>query len=591
MTNFPPALLFILGAFIIPLLHGKIRAAYMLLLPVLGFINVMLMPEGNYWVMHWLNFDLMLGQVDRLSKVWGYIFHIAVFMMVIYALHIKKPLEFWAMFIYSGAALGVVFAGDLLTLFVYWEIMTIGSTCLILARNTERARRAAFRYAMVHISGGLFLLAGILLEIQTTGSIKFSYLGLNSLAHTLIFIGFGVNAAWPVFHAWLPDAYPEASVAGTVVLSAFTTKTSVYVLARAFPGTPVLVVIGAIMTAFPIFYAVIENDLRKVLSNSLINQVGFMMVGVGIGTHLSINGAASHAFAHIIYKALLFMSMGAVLHRTGTVDGTELGGLHKTMPLTTIFCIIGAASISGFPLTSGFISKSMIITASGIQGLPIVWLTLIFASAGVFHHSGIKIPYFAFFAHDRNFKVKEAPINMLVAMGIASFLCIFLGVFPNTLYSILPYPDAAAAYVPYSAAHVLLMLQLLFFSALAFTLLMMSHIYPPEQRAVNIDFDIIWRKGSLFFMLIDRYIIGPIDWAIGKAYKAVGLVVLMITAQFWSWFDWNVIDGVVDGFASSVRGLGGRVRILQAGQIQYTLYIAATFVVVMMTAYILLQLS
>ncbi len=587
MSNFPPALLFIGGAFCIPLLPTRLRAAFMLLLPVLGFFNVMTMPEGTFWVVPFLQFDLIFGHIDRLSKVWGYIFHIITFLAVIYALHIRRAMEYWAAFIYAGAALGVVFAGDLVTLFIFWEVMTIGSTCLILARNTESARKAAFRYALIHIAGGLLLLAGIVLKYHQTGSIEFGFLGLHGMAHTLIFLGFGVNCAWPFFHAWLPDAYPEASVTGTVVLSAFTTKTAVYVLARSFPGTPELIVLGGIMAAFPIFYAVIENDLRKVLSYSLINQVGFMMVGVGIGTELSINGTAAHAFAHILYKALLFMSMGAVLYRTGKINGTDLGGLHKSMPLTTIFCIIGAASISGFPLTSGFISKAMIISACGAQHLAIIWLVLIFASAGVFHHSGIKIPYFAFFAHDSGIRTKEAPLNMLIAMGLAAFLCIFLGVFPQTLYSILPYPEAAAAYVPYSASHVVLMLQLLFFSALAFTILMITGIYPPEMRGINVDCDIVWRRGSQFFFLIVKKIIAPIDTAIGHLYRSVGLVLLMILARFLSWFDWNGIDGLVDGSAHCVRSIGRRVSlVLQRGQIQQTIYYTVTFVAVILVAFV-----
>jgi multicomponent Na+:H+ antiporter subunit D len=316
------------------------------------------------------------------------------------------------------------------------------------------------------------------------------------MASLLIFIGFGINCAWPGFHTWLTDAYPEATITGTVFLSAFTTKVAVYVLARAFPGTTVLIWIGAIMATFPIFYAVIENDLRRVLSYSLINQVGFMVVGIGIGTELAINGAAAHAFADILFKALLFMSMGAVMHQTGKINATDLGGLYKSMPLTAVFCIIGAASISAFPLFSAFATKSMIMDSVAQGRFSTVWFMLLFASAGVFHHAGIKIPFFAFFSHDSGIRTKEAPLNMLLAMGIASFFCIFIGVFPGTLYSILPY---AVDYTPYSTSHVMAQLQLLFFSALAFTLLMLSGIYPAEIRAINLDADWFYRKGANIF--------------------------------------------------------------------------------------------
>ncbi|MEE8547850.1 MAG: proton-conducting transporter membrane subunit, partial [Alphaproteobacteria bacterium] len=324
-----------------------------------------------------------------------------------------------------------------------------------------------------------------------TGSIAFDNLGVVSPATGLIFIAFGIKCAFPLLHNWLQDAYPEATVTGTVILSAFTTKLAVYALARGYAGTEMLIYIGAIMTAFPIFYAVIENDLRRVLAYSLNNQLGFMVVGIGVGTEMALNGTVAHAFAHILYKSLLFMSMGAVLFRTGTIKGTDLGGLYKSMPLTMIFCVVGAASISAFPLFSGFISKSLILTGAADQGHWAVWLVLVFASAGVFHHSGIKIPYFAFFAHDSGIRCKEAPANMLIAMGIAAFLCIAIGVYPAPLYSLLPYP---VEFVPYTTTHVITQLQLLLFSALAFAVLIRTGLYPPEMKFTNLDSDWLYRK-------------------------------------------------------------------------------------------------
>ena len=316
-------------------------------------------------------------------------------------------------------------------------------------------------------------------------------IGLEGAAGTLIFLAFGIKCAFPLLHNWLQDSYPEATVTGTVFLSAFTTKLAVYALARGYAGAEMLIWIGAAMTAFPIFYAVIENDLRRVLAYSLNNQLGFMVVGIGIGTELSLNGTAAHAFSHILYKALLFMSMGAVLLRAGTVKGSELGGLYKSMPWTAGFCVVGAASISAFPLFSGFISKSMILTAAAEGDYTITWLVLLFASAGVFHHSGIKIPYFAFFAHDSGIRCKEAPPNMLIAMAATAFLCIAIGVWPEPLYALLPYP---VDYAPYTKTHVITQLQLLLFSALAFAVLMRTGLYPPELRSVNLDFDWSYRR-------------------------------------------------------------------------------------------------
>jgi len=421
---------------------------------------------------------------------------------VIYAIHVKSAIEHTAGFLYAGSAVGVVFAGDLLSLFVFWELLTVGSVFLIWVRRTKGSSSAGYRYLLVHVFGGLVLLAGIVMHIQEQGSLAFGRINLESLSSYFIFFGIGINCAWPGLHTWLTDAYPEATIGGTVFLSAFTTKTAVYALARAFPGAEPLIWIGAVMTAFPIFYAVIENDLRRVLAYSLINQVGFMVVGIGIGTEMSINGAAAHAFNDILFKALLFMSMGAVMYRTGKINATDLGGLYKSMPLTATFCIIGAASISAFPLFSGFVSKSMVMEAAAQGNMKILWLVLLFASAGVFHHAGIKIPFFAFFSHDAGHRVKEAPMNMLIAMGIAAALCVFIGTVPGPLYSILPYE---VAYEPYTASHVIAQTQLLFYSALAFTLLLLSGIYPAEMRAINLDADWFYRKGGrLFYRLAEQ---------------------------------------------------------------------------------------
>ncbi len=489
----PPATVLILGALPLIFLKGRVKGVWMLLLPILSFINLLALPEGSHWTFGFLGFEVILAKVDRLSLIFGYIFHIVAFIANLYALHVDDRVQNVSGTIYAGAALGVTFAGDLFSLFVFWEILTISATFLVLSRRTERAIGAGSRYFMIHVAGGLCLLAGIIIHVQTTGSAAFGYIGLESLASYLIFIGVGVNCAWPFLHSWLVDSYPEATITGTIYLSAFTTKTAVYFLARAYPGTEALIWIGAGMAGFPIFYAVIENDLRRVLAYSLINQVGFMMVGIGIGTHLALNGAVAHAFNDILFKGLLFMTMGAVMYRTGKIRATDLGGLYKSMPLTCAFCIVGAASISAFPLFSGFVSKSMVMEAAAHGDLRFIWFVLLFASAGVFHHAGIKIPFFAFFSHDSKIRCKEAPKHMLFAMGIAAFLCIFIGSFPQVLYAHLPF---ATDYNPYTASHVIAQSQLLFFSALAFTLLLLGGIYPAEMRSTNIDFDWNYRVGG-----------------------------------------------------------------------------------------------
>jgi multicomponent Na+:H+ antiporter subunit D len=498
----PPALFYIIGALLIPLFKGRCKSVLMLLLPVLAFLTLVNTDNGQHWTFPLLGYELILGRVDALSRVFGYIFVIISFIGTIYALQVKDDVQHVAAFAYAGGAIGVTFAGDFFSLYLFWELMAVASTFLILARKTRQSQAAAFRYILVHLFGGLCLLGGIILYYRNTGTLVFTHVGLSDLASWLIFIGIALNAAIPPLHPWLQDAYPEATVTGAVFLSAFTTKSAVYVMARTFPGTELLIYLGALMTAIPIFYAVLENDIRRVLAYSLINQVGFMMCGVGIGTPLALNGTVSHAFCHILYKALLFMAAGSVLHVTGKIRCTDLGGLYKTMPLTGLFCMIGAASISAFPLFSGFVSKSMIVSAAAGEHLTVVWLILQFASAGVFHHAGIKVPFFMFFGHDSGIRAKEPPLNMLLAMAIAAFLCVFLGVFYQPLYKILPY---TVDYVPYTGAHVVGQLQLLMFGALAFSLLILSGKYPPEMRAVNLDTDWFYRMGGrLFYRGMDR---------------------------------------------------------------------------------------
>lgn len=493
----PPAIIFILGALLIPLLKGRLKSIYLLLLPVIGFINLLNIPEGTHWVVRFLDYELIFGRVDRLSLLFGYIFHIISFIAILYAIHVKDDLQHFMAVIYGGAGLGVIFAGDFFSLFIFWEIMAVTATFLIWARRTKSSIAAGFRFLLVHIFGGICLLAGILIHLQSTGSVEFGRIGLNGLGSYLIFIGFGINCAWPGLHAWLTDAYPESTPTGTVFLSAFTTKCAVYALARGFPGTEILIWIGAIMTAFPIFFAVIENNLRRILSYSIINQVGFMVVGIGIGSELAINGATAHAFANILFKSLLFMAMGAVLHQTGKINCTDLGGLYKTMPLTCLFCIIGNASISAFPLFAAFATKTMIMEAAAREHMLIIWIILLLASVGVLEHAGIKIPFFAFFSHDSGIRTKEPPFNMLLSMGITAFLCIVIGTVPSTLYSILPYP---VDYVPYTAGHVMAQVQLLLFATLAFSLLLLSGIYPAEIRAINLDVDWFYRKAGVAFL-------------------------------------------------------------------------------------------
>jgi multicomponent Na+:H+ antiporter subunit D len=494
-TDVPPFVVFFAGALLVALTRGTVRKAVLLLVPVLGGLVLLGVDPDATFETSLLGYDLVPFRVDRLSLLFGYLFCLAAFLGNLYALHLGKDdrpgLQHTSAMVYAGSALGAVFAGDLISLFVFWELLAVSSVPLVWASGTESSLRAGTRYLVIHVLSGVLLLSGALMRAHETGSIEFGTIGLDgSLAAWLILIAFGIKAGFPLLHSWLTDAYPEGTPTGTVFLSAFTTKVAVYALARSFAGTEVLIYVGVVMTCFPIFYAVIENDLRRVLSYSMINQIGFMVTGIGIGTALAVNGAVAHAFADVIFKGLLFMSMGAVLHMTGRIKGSDLGGLYRTMPITATLCIIGAASISAFPLFSAFVTKSMIMSAALHEGYYWLWLPLLFASAGVLEHAGIKIPYFAFFGHDSGIRSQEPPRNMLLAMGLAALLCIGIGTFPATLYSLLPY---TVDYWPYDITHVLTQTQILVFGILAVVVLIRSGIYPPELRSTNVDAEWTYR--------------------------------------------------------------------------------------------------
>jgi multicomponent Na+:H+ antiporter subunit D len=482
-----PALILVLGALVLPWLPRSASQAAVIGLPLAALWAVWQVPDGAVWQLHFLDYTLTPLAGDKLTRLFATIFSLMAAVGGLYSLKQESRLEVPAAMFYAGSAIGVVFAGDLITVFIFWELMAIGSTLVIWSAGNRTAYSASMRYVAIHLLGGVLLMAGIAGHVAATGSVAFVAMAPESWAQWLILAGVLINAGAPPLSAWLPDAYPEASWSGTVFLSAFTTKTAVYVLLRGFPGTELLIWVGMFMIFYGIVYALLENDMRRILAYSIVNQVGFMVVGIGIGTEMALNGAAAHAFAHIIYKALLLMSAGAVLYRTGRRKCTDLGGLFQSMPVTAVCGIIGALAISSFPWTSGFVSKSMISQAAGDQHLSFVWLGLAAASAGVFLHAGIKFPWFVFFQKDSGLRPADPPVSMQMAMLIFAALCIGLGVVPGPLYALLPF---AVSYEPYSGAHVVTQLQLLLFSGLAFFVMLQ---FLQRTLTISLDFDWFYR--------------------------------------------------------------------------------------------------
>jgi len=485
----PPAFAMIIGSLLIGVARPALRPLIALLTPLVTLYLIWQVGDGVQQTVGFLGYQVELVEGSAVRRLFATIFAIMAFGGVIFAFRQSKWWELSAALLYASGAIGVSFAGDLIVLFLFWEFMALFSTVVVWCGGTQSARNAGIRYAIVHLVGGIILKIGIEGLMIHTGSIQIEALALDNFDTWLIFIGVLINAAAPPISAWLADAYPESSPMGGVFLSAFTTKTAVLALWLLFPGQPLLIWIGLYMVFYGIIYALLENDMRRILSYSIVNQVGFMVTGIGIGTELALNGAAAHAFTHIIYKALLFMSAGAVLYQTGKRKCTDLGGLFRTMPLTTICGTIGALAISSFPYTSGFISKSMISSASAGEHMTFVWFALVAASAGVFLHAGIKFPWFVFFQKDSGLRPPDPPWNMRIAMIVFAIGCIGLGVFPGLLYGLLPFP---VDYVPYTADHVITQLQLLLFAGLAFFVLL-----PMMKRTdtLSLDVDWLWRRG------------------------------------------------------------------------------------------------
>lgn len=480
----PPALILLIGAALVAIAQPALRPIIALAAPLATLYAIWQVPDGIMLTASFLGYEVQLIEGSPLRRLFATVFAIMAFGGVLFAFRQAKWHELAAAMAYASGAIGVSFAGDLIVMFVFWELMALFSVVVVWCGGTLASKRAGIRYIIMHLLGGIVLKVGIEGIMVHTGSVEIRPLALDNFDTWLVFIGILVNAAAPPISAWLADAYPESSPSGSVFLSAFTTKTAVLALMLLFPGQPLLIGIGMWMIFYGIIYALLENDIRRILSYSIINQVGFMVVAVGIGTELALNGAAAHAFAHIFYKALLFMSAGAVIYQTGKRKCSELGGLFQSMPLTTVCGMVGALSISAFPLTSGFISKSLTVSGAAEVQLGVVWFMLTAASAGVFLHAGIKYPWFVFFQKDSGLRPKDPPWNMQAAMVLFAVICIGLGIFPQLLYGLLPYP---VEFVPYTGEHVITQLQLLLFAGLAFFVML-----PMMKRTLTISLDLDW---------------------------------------------------------------------------------------------------
>ncbi len=491
MTLLPPALYLVVAALACAVLPNRLSALLIPLAAGATLMSIQALPEGNLIEWSFLSYQLHPLHVDAMSRIVGIIFEVITGLAGIYGLTLFSRGEQVAALLYAAGALGATFAGDYFTFYFAWELMAVASFVLIAARPDPASQRASVRYFFVHLTGGMLLIAGILMEVAAGGTLRlnpFAQAGAG-LGAWLILGGVAVNAAVVPLHAWLTDSYPKATIGGAVLLSALTTKTAVYAMARLFPGWEILIILGVIMTVYGVIFAFLADDIRTVLAYHIVSQVGFMVAGVGLGTEMALNGAIAHAFCHILYKSLLFMGTGAVLYATGASRLSQLGGLYRALPVVFLLYMVAAVSISGVPLFNGFTSKSMTISAA--EHIQANWTVTLFyvASVGTFLSVGLKLPYFAWFGSKQSeHKVQVIPQPMYLAMGLTALLCVVLGVYPDLLYRALPFP---VDYEPFTRAHIIHASWYLLGTGLAFAL------YLPwikMKRTYLRDTDAIYRQ-------------------------------------------------------------------------------------------------
>lgn len=521
---FPPALAVLLAAFVSACCSGAaVRGGVAIIGALCALALTWQVADGVVVVGSFLGYPLELVEGTATGRLFASFFALALLAGVIYALQAASRAELVAAQVYAAGAIGVAFAGDLITLFLFWEMMALASVVLVWCGTTEGARAAGIRYAVIHLIGALILKMGIEGIKHSTGSLDLRPFALDDLATGLLLAGILINAAAPPLSAWLPDAYPRATPSGSVFLSVFTTKTAVLALILLFPGQSLLIALGLYMAFYGILYALREDNLRRILAYALVTQVGFMVCVVGIGTEAALNAAAAHAVTFIPAIALLFMAVGAVILRTGKEHCTELGGLYRSMPVAFWCTVIGALAISSVPLTGGFVSRSLIADATaGVEDLALVYTLLAIAASGVFLQVGIRLPWLVFFNRDSGLQGKDASGPMKTAMIALAAVCVVLGAAPQLLYPLLPY---AVEQQPYRANNVLFHLQLMLFSGLGFFLLL-PWLQP--RKGIILDVDWLWRRGLPCLANLISQVIGT---RMGRAADRIVAIINASTAS------------------------------------------------------------
>ena len=494
MTMLHPGIIMILFGILVMLLPRGFRKPLSIIAPVTaawGFLQMTADSSLPYELTPFIKMEFI--HLDSLAWTFMLVFCIIAVLNGIYGIGIQHRYECGMSMVYAGSVMGVILAGDCISLIIFWEISAFASMYVVYCKHDRASARASFRYILVHAFGGNMLLAGLIIYM-------FHY--ENSLGHLsdcigepcfwLIAIGIAVNAAIPPLHAWLPDAYPESTATGTVYLSSFTTKAAIYLMLRMMSGMTDLVWIGAIVAIYGACMAIMENGIRRLLAYHIVSQLGMMIAAAGVGGAIGIDAATAHAFTNILFKGVLMMGAGAVIYATGRSNITELGGLAKKMPVTAGCFLISSLAIAGLPGLSGFVSKALIMDAVHEAGYTVPALLLTAGGVGTLLSITLKINYYVFFGPCDDEKAseveKKVPFSMNLAMVLGTAATVAIGIFPDKFYALMPYKTIVE---PYHMGHVLEYVAIFIGGSIPF-FLYLKKMKPHDE--VTVDFDWFYRR-------------------------------------------------------------------------------------------------
>ena len=560
-----PAAGFFLLALVLPFFRGRLWRWLLFVPPLFAIVLAFRMKLGSYWALSYVGQDLVLGWVDHLSIFFVVLFSLMTFICTLFAFHVQEKAHHAASLFYMGASFGCILAGDYWTLYIFWQFMTVSSAFLIWFSDRPESAKAGFRYMILLLLSSVLLLAGILLRQRVLGTFVFGPADTNMMWHFdwLILSAFCINGAVVPLHAWLTDAYPEATVPGAVFLSVFTTNTAVYVLTRCFVGLDVLVSLGVIMAVYGAFYAITVNNIRRILAYLMVSQGGFMLAGIGMDSKMGLDGAMVLVYTHTFSNALLFMAAGCLILMVKEEHLSRLGGPASKFPFILTCTMVGALSMSAMPLLNGFVAISMILEAAW-QKSPVIAITLALAMSGTFMAVGLRLPYFAFWSKQpsKGKKQDALPLNMTVAMALAALFCFIQGIFPQFLYRRLPAPVVENPFTFWK-----ILGAFLFLGLISMVFIFVRRGLTPGTRRLP-DFDLLYRfVGRAVMGLLSR----PLAWMDGiwtDLYRTVVLRAATGTARLAGWFDKSGIDKSVDGTARTVLGLGKISARMQTGRLQ-----------------------